>query len=251
MVIFMLPPNAWPDSSAFTESKRISHLIVSDFKDYYSLSNFGKVGIGLCFAGIIANTDADENIQDWVQDSVVDDDTDDFSKAVKNIGSWKRVTPVYLGFAASGYLFKNEGFMKGTGTWGGKTFRALLVGMPSILFWQFALGAGRPSDGGDSKWHPGEDNNSASGHTFTGAVPFITAAKMTDNLYLKSLCYVGSTFTGFSRINDNQHYVSQTVLGWWLGYLAVESIDKTDKSNFQIAPLPVRDGFGITAMYRF
>lgn len=251
LIILAIPYNAWPESYFFAESKRVSRMIGSDFKDYYSLDNLGKVGMGLLFSGSIANTRADENFQDWVQDSVVSDDTNDFSKAVKDLGSWKQVTPIYLGIAASGYVFKHYGFMEVPGTWAGKTFRALFVGMPSILFWQFALGAGRPSDGEGSEWHPGEDNNSASGHTFTGAVPFLTAGKMADNVCLKSLFYIGSTFTGFSRINDNQHYVSQTLLGWWLAFLAVESVDKTDKQNIQVMPVPVQDGFGITVTYHF
>lgn len=251
ITLFFFSGFATSEQTLSDEAKKTGQAILSDFKDYYSLKNFGKVGIGLGVSGMIANTSADQNIRDWFQDSVRDEDTDHFSGAVKNLGSWRRVTPLYAMLAASGYLFDNVSVMRETGTFGARTLRAFLVGMPSVLFWQFSLGAARPSDEKDSKWHPGEDNNSASGHTFTGAAPFLTAAKMTENVYLKSFLYLGSTATGFSRINDDQHYFSQTVLGWWLAFLAVESVDKVNKSRVIVTPLPVHDGLGIMATWNF
>lgn len=39
--------------------------------------------------------------------------------------------------------------------------------------------------------------------------------------------YVGSGMAGLSRINDNHHYTSQVVLGWWIAYLAARSVNRT------------------------
>jgi len=250
-IIFFVVCNAWAESEKPSYSNQVKENIFSDFKHFYSLKNQAFIGIGIAGAGIIANTSADENVQDWVQDSVVSEDTDDFSKVVKELGSWKKMTPVYLGLYGLGKIFEDTKIGKNTGSWSSETFRGLLVGMPSVLLWQITLGAARPSDEEDSKWHPFEDNNSASGHTFTGAVPFLTAAKNTDNIYIRSLLYLGSTFTGFSRINDHQHYLSQTILGWWLAYSAVESIYKTEKKRFTVMPIPVKEGFGAMVTFRF
>lgn len=237
------PPSGW-----FNDAKQT---VFSDFKNYYSLKNCGLLGVGLLAGGLMANTDMDENVQDWFQDDIVNEDTNDFSRAVKDLGRWKTMMPVYLGIMGIGKIFENTGVGSATGEFATDTFRGLLVGMPSVLLWQIVLGAPRPADGEGSEYDPFENNHSVSGHTFTGAVPFLTASKMTDNLFLKSFCYLGSTFTAFSRINDNQHYLSQTLLGWWFAYLAVESVHETDKKNMEILPLPVADGYGIMVSIHF
>jgi hypothetical protein len=233
------------------EAKKAGLAILSDFKEYYSLTTLCKTTIGMGVSGIIANTEADEDIQEWVQDDVRSEETDHFSKTVKELGNWQRVAPLYLALAASGTLFNGNGFMRETGGFGEKSFRALLVGMPAVLFWQFSLGASRPSDQKESRWHPGEDNNSVSGHAFTGAVPFLTAARMSGDPYLKSFLYLGSTATAFSRINDDQHYFSQAILGWWFAFLAVESVDRMNKNQITFSPMVIDDGFGIVGTFIF
>jgi hypothetical protein len=42
-----------------------------------------------------------------------------------------------------------------------------------------------------------------------GSLPFITAAKMTENRGYKVLFYAGSAIAPLSRVNDNAHYPSQ------------------------------------------
>ncbi len=142
------------------------------------------------------------------------------------------------------------------GEWGQRCLRATLVGVPPLLILQRGLGASRP-DENDSHWRPFNDSNGVSGHNFMGAVPFIVAAKMTDKPYLKYPLYMASTLCGLSRINDDKHYFSQIVLGWWLAYLAADSVFKTEKEKEQkltIAPmfLPGKGGGGgIIVTYRF
>ncbi len=86
-----------------------------------------------------------------------------------------------------------------------------------------------------------------------GAVPFITAAKMTDNPTIKAFLYLSSTLCGLSRINDNAHYFSQSALGWWLAYLAAISVGetKTEKRKIVFAPVFISDGAGVAARVRF
>jgi hypothetical protein len=72
----------------------------------------------------------------------------------------------------------------------------------------------------------------------------LTAAKMTDNPFLKYPLYVGSTLTGLSRINDNKHYFSQAVLGWWIAFLAVNSV-----AGKKVVFAPSTDGIGILVYF--
>jgi hypothetical protein len=126
------------------------------------------------------------------------------------------------------------------------------VGAPPMLFFQSALGASRPEEG-DSHWHFFEDNNAVSGHAFMGAVPFLTAAGMVKSPVLKAFLYCGSTLPALSRINDDAHYFSQAALGWWIGYLAASSIERTEthKQSVTIAPVPVRSGLGVVVSFDF
>ena len=76
---------------------------------------------------------------------------------------------------------------------------------------------------------------------------------MTENSYLKYFFYLGSMLTGWSRINDNSHYFSQTALGWWRTYLSGTSIGEgeTEKKKVVVAPAPVADGVGFAIVLVF
>jgi hypothetical protein len=114
------------------------------------------------------------------------------------------------------------------------------------------LGSGRP-DRHDSHWHPFRDVHGISGHTFTGAIPFLTAAAMTDNPWLRGALFLGSFATGWSRIHDDRHYLSQAALGWWVAYLAVRSVDQTqdEQRSLLVAPTVFPDGAGVAVQVRY
>jgi len=64
-----------------------------------------------------------------------------------------------------------------------------------------------------------------SGHAFVGAVPFLTLAKMAENQKpLQVLAYALSVLTAWSRVNDNAHYTSQAILGWYMAYESVDAV---------------------------
>ena len=118
-----------------------------------------------------------------------------------------------------------------------------------MLGLQLLTGAGRPDETHESsEWQPFQDNNGVSGHSFMGAIPFMSAAKMTDNLWLKGSLYAASTIPGISRINDDRHYFSQVMLGWWLAYLAESAVDHSHNPNanqrFFVCPNPGGIGVG-------
>jgi hypothetical protein len=210
--------------------------IKDDYKNFYlSKNSLIQLGIGIGCAGILANTSMDGDIQEFYQDDVRSDATDDLSKVLKVPGEFFITPPVLLG---TYLLFKESS----AGEWASKSLRALIVGAPAGLLLQRVTGASRPSEG-DSKWRPFHDANGLSGHAFIGAVPFITAAKMNENPYMKGLLYGLSFLPGLSRINDNQHYFSQSALGWYLAYLSCNAVEKTNIRNetkFAILPFSNR-----------
>ncbi|MDY0166212.1 MAG: phosphatase PAP2 family protein [Thermoguttaceae bacterium] len=115
---------------------------------------------------------------------------------------------------------------------------------------QFLLGASRPGETDyRSQWKPFDDTNAVSGHAFIGAVPFLTAAEMTENLAARAFLYVGSACTAWSRVNDDAHYLSQVILGWYMAYLACRSVEATgeDMQTLSLVPLagPELSGLGL------
>ena len=119
---------------------------------------------------------------------------------------------------------------------------------------QRATGASRPDKSDDgSRWKPFNDSNGVSGHAFIGAVPFLGAARMSSNRLLRYGLYVASTLTAWSRINDNDHYTSQAILGWHLAWEAVKAVSESNENNkeLKVYPLLLNDGVGIQVSKQF
>jgi len=250
MLVF--PSGTMANKEITGEISEIKYTVYRDYKCFYSKDNLRSLAIGIGLAGVLANTSIDGEIQDCVQEYLRNDDTDNLSESVKPFGEGAITIPLYVGAALFGELTKDIRLGSATGEWGERSLRAILVGAPPMLFLQNAIGASRPKED-DSHWRPFNDNNGVSGHSFMGAVPFITAAKMADNTYLKYSLYLGSMLCGWSRINDDCHYFSQAALGWWVAYLAASCTERTEKERKRvvIAPAPVADGMGIIAVFRF
>lgn len=222
IIIIAVPCIASAQSNGFGKWKDD---FASDYKKFYSWSSLSKLALAMGFAGFYANTSFDQDIQDCYNDCIKCKTTDNISKVVKPFGDGLITVPVYLMAILIGELEKDTKFGSMIGKWGQGCSRAILVGSPPVLIFQVILGASRPNEDNGSHWHPFKDNNGVSGHSFMGSVPFLTAAKMTKNHFFKYSFYAASTLTGLSRINDNKHYFSQFILGWWMGYLAVNSVD--------------------------
>ncbi|MDL1957162.1 MAG: hypothetical protein LWW95_08990 [Candidatus Desulfofervidus auxilii] len=145
----------------------IKDTVYQDYKNYFTGNG---LGISLIIAGVLANTSIDREIQEWYQNSLRSNDTDNFSKIIKPLGDGRKTIPVYLGTALLGEIFKNTKLLSITAEWGRKSTRAILTGVFPMLFFQRALGASRPEEN-DSHWRICEDNNGVSGHSFMGAIP--------------------------------------------------------------------------------
>lgn len=220
--------------------------IKNDYENFYlSGDNLFALGAGIAGAGILANTSFDREVQKSYQKNIRGGTTDTVSQIARVPGDVFIAAPLLLG----AYLAGSD---HPVGLWAQKSLRAMTVGIPSALIIGSATGASRPAEG-DSKWsRPFERDAGLSKHAFIGAVPFITAAKMTDEQYAKFILYGLSVLPGLSRINDNKHYFSQAALGWYLAYLSCNAVDKTDvKKGLRFGIIPATNGGLLTVSGTF
>lgn len=241
--------NSYEYKALFSATNWWQH-IKKDYVNFYTPPNLyyflGTVSIGAGFAF----THADQYIaNDW-QTHI----RSPFTNRVSNIA----VLAGYLSFALTyiaalglNALMPSLPYSSTIGLWATNTIRAGLVGLPLVGLFEAGLGGNRPSDPNpSSRWKLGKSGHAMSGHAFGGALPFLTAAMMTDNLALKYTLYAASTLTGLSRINGNQHYFSQVFMGWMTAYLAVSSVMRTNHQfiqnhNLAIYPIALPNGMGI------
>lgn len=201
----------------------------TDIKHYYECDTMLKFGLVLGGGAILANTAMDRNFQNWYQDDVRSGGTDNFASFWKTFGEGHIFIPAFACLGAAGAMMPDCRTGNFLADFGFRMTRAYLVGAPPMVFMQYALGASRPGETSHhSRWVFFDDTNSVSGHAFTGAVPFITLAQMTDNCWLKGGLYICSALPAWSRLNDDAHYASQCILGWYMAYMACSAITKTD-----------------------
>jgi len=228
-------------------------LSLEDFQRYYCrLDNLGELALGVGLAAPLANTPADNSIHKWYQKRMRTATTDAFADVFGWTGElWIAGAVGAEAWALAGNAGDDYSRDGGIFEWSNRSLRSMAVGTPSLLALYVTLGASRP-DTGDSRWHPFEDIHGVSGHTFYGAVPFLTAAEMTDNEFLKVPLFLGSFLTGWSRINNDRHYFSQVALGWWMAYLSVRRVDDTQAAHRAWTLVPTcGDGPGAGVLFRY
>jgi len=232
--------------------RRLARNIRSDYRNYYSWITMRDLLLGVAFASPLANTSLDDDFHGWYQRDVRSSGTDDFSAFWKTFGEGQIFIPAFAGLAVVGKMFEDRPLFGCAGEFGDRVTRGYLVGAPPMLFMQLMLGGSRPGeDFVESRWKPFEDNNGVSGHAFMGAVPFITAARMCQNPWAKGTLYACSTFTAWSRVNDDDHYLSQVCLGWWMAYLACRAVDDTQRRycGYELTPIATAEMTGIGAIW--
>jgi hypothetical protein len=226
--------------------------VKTDFGNFYwERSNLIKLGIGIAGAAVFANTGMDRYIRNKYQDDLRSNATDDATKPfnISANGITLVLAPAYLGAYGAGKWFDIPTLEE----WAQKSFRATVVGAPALLLLAAATGGDRPTEG-DSNWGAFNNFHGVSGHAYFTAVPFITAAKMSENPYQKAIFYGLSTLTGISRVNDDKHYFSHVALGWYLAYLSSAVVEKGDdrqerRMHVQLTPVP--KGIAITVQKRY
>lgn len=226
----------------------------ADFRRHYSLQPQIQVAIGFGVAGVLANTNADARIQEFFNDELSSDVGDDLADLFTGVGDLSMPLysfPVYLGAMWLGdYSDESE---SGLARWGADSMRAGLVGAPEVLVLSHVTGGNRPEEG-EPGWSPFDNDAGVSGHAFFGAVPFITAANLTDRRWLKYTLLVTSTMPGLARVYDDKHYFSQSLLGWWIAYVSASTIMHTnavEPSSLSVSAISYDDGAGVQFVYAF
>jgi len=237
----------WPECQDFAGQ------VWGDYKNYYTGQTGLELLAGVGVGAALANTSIDEHFDNWYQTHVRSSGTDDFAKVCKEFGNGQIVIPAFAGLALIGTMYDDTSCGSALGEFGVRVTRGYLVGAPPMLLMQRALGSGRPGETSDgSAWRPFADSNGVSGHAFMGAMPFITAAQMTENPWTKGCLYSLSVLPAWSRVNDHDHYLSQAVLGWWMAYLAASAVNRTDLANQDVTlePWVTPDGAGVALIVR-
>jgi hypothetical protein len=229
-----------------------------DERNYYTWDTAIGVGLGVSATAALAETSMDQHFRNWYQDDVRSAGTDGVAKFVKNFGEGGYMIPGAISLMVAGELLDQYPLAGELGNYGERITRAYIVGALPFLTLQYGLGAARPDWGiaNASQWRPFQNSYgvSASGHTFISSIPFLTAAEMVDNPLLIGAFYIGSTVTGWSRINDDAHYLSEVVLGWTMGFVAVHAVNRTEteqKSSFSMAPVVSPDMTGVGFNFRW
>lgn len=226
-------------------------LALADCGNFYTCNTLVKYLLGLGVTAIPANTAMDEHFHNWYQDDVRSSTTDGIVDVIRPFGRGQYMIPAMFGVATIATCFDDTPTGNVIADWGFRTTRGFLVGAPTLLFTQFLIGSKRPneSDHG-SYWAPFSSTHGASGDAFIGAMPWITAAKMTDSPWLKGGFYFLSTVPAWGRLNDDRHYLSQVILGWWIAYLSCDAVVKTERRNETItfAPVVAPDMVGLSVL---
>lgn len=216
--------------------------IAGDHRNFYSGESLTSLGYGLGIGAVMANTNFDSSARNHFQASVRSASVDEWYHALraqKELGNGYYTIPVFAAAWAAGSLLEGRPGAGNVGEWGERSIRGILVGAPPMLSMQYVLGASRPGESTSrSHWQPFQDNNGVSGHAFMGSIPFLTAAQMSEDRWLKAAFYAGSALVPLSRINDDDHFTSQAFLGWWFAFLATSAVEFTqsDDSHWTLSP---------------
>lgn len=226
--------------------------VVADVRHFYAPHNLLWLSGGVMAGAVMANTGFDEHlVRDSYLENVVLAPSDELYEGLhepKFLGDGYYTIPVFAVAAFAEPIVDDLPLGSETAQWGQRSLRTILVGGPPLLGLQYLTGGGRPSESNESsEWRPFQDNNGVSGHSFMGAIPFMSAAKMTDNVWLKGGLYVASALPATSRINDDAHFFSQAFMGWWLAYLAESAVDHSfdSSSSRRWQFYPSADGTGV------
>ena len=222
-----------------------------DWRHMYSPSSLTMAILGLGGAAVLANTEWDQKIQDWYRDRVRNVTSDDLADFFRPFGNGWYAVPVVLAASWLGPYF-HDGCGTTVGRWGDRCVRSYLVGAPLVLALQFGLGATGPNeDSTGSHWRLFNGDAAVSGQAFLGSVPFIQASMMAEGFWVKAAIFGLSSLSAWTRVNDDSHYLSQSLLGWWFAVLACEAVDLTDhhQRTFVVAPLAMNNTLGLGLVY--
>jgi membrane-associated phospholipid phosphatase len=193
----------------------------SHWRRNYGRRSFLRLGAALVAGAALAFSGTDEAVEDFHTGVLRSPATDRVSHVVNPFGErfWFLTWLLVAGIDA---WFRSGAFS----SWGRRNFEAMVVGLPALWTVQRGLGANRPSDPEPNpRWRPLADDNAASGHAFIAAIPWLNLARASGRVDVRWFSRAASTLTGWSRINDRKHYLSQVILGWVIAFNAVDAVN--------------------------
>jgi len=227
------------------QTKTIVSDVINDYKTFYKPERLLRAASVFTLGAVIANTSIDPEIQDWHQSNIKSQGSDDLSGVAKLFGEKILIVPLAAAATAMQMSSTDNAF----GEWGQLTMRTYLVSAPAVGALQFLTGGSKPRDGVEATWRPFNDDNGVSGHAYVGAVPFLVLAKM-DQLtpIQQNLALFASGLSAWSRVNDDEHYFSQALLGWYMAWEAVDAVSSNGVNNnwVKVAPYTFGDGVGVS-----
>ncbi len=236
-------------------SDNVADDVSRDFRIYFSKSNLLTFGAFFLTAGIFANTGLDKTVQHHWDEDFHSNGTRDFFRGPKAVGGLSYYyVPIYFAVMGLGYYRDHTLFGNVMYHWGYRSLRTFLLGGLQTTILAPILGSGRPNRNEPSKWQPFKYTMGVSGHAHFGAIPFLTAAMMTDPPAARFALYIISTLPGISRIDSGSHYFSQVLLGWSIAFLSAKAVYQSDLERvptFQPYIYPRSEGVMVGACYQF
>ena len=252
--------NSLIDLDSFThkpEKLEVWERLARDQLNFYSKESVLGIGIVFGAGALIANTSADVQLQNHFQSSVRGASSDDwfeFLHSNKELGNGVYTLPVFGAAWLAKEVIDGPPMFESFGLWGERSMRGFLVGAPPLVLMQGITGGSRPHETAEgSEWNSFRDNNGVSGHAFMSSLPFITAAKLSDNPWQKTFWYTASSIGPLSRMNDNAHYPSQIGLGWAMAYISATAVHQTDtgKRGWTLVPQSSLTSSGVELQYHW
>ena len=257
--IFSLPMTTYAKENNEPKTENINYVdgVIKDYSQFYTLDTFIDLSFAFAIAGTMAHSSVDEEVQSWYQDDIRSSTTDNIASVAKVFGEKELMVPLAIGlFSLPWYtpVKHDSSIVK----WSNNMMRTYTLGLPIMLTSQKVTGSSRPDESeSGSEWRPYRDVNGVSGHSFGGAVPFLNAAFMyEENSWQRNSLLFASTLTGWSRVNDNSHYFSQALLGWYIAYKTTQAIFKTNdkhdtKNSYNVYPVITHEIIGLQVAYRW
>lgn len=228
----------WPTPGPRRRGRALLRHTGPQWRRAYGRRAFLRYGVALGTAAVLAYSGGDAAFDRWHTRTLdpregrgggdqPPSSSDRVGAAVKPTGErWWFL--IWLVTALADWLWRSTPVSR----WGRENFEAMCVGLPSLWTLQRGLGANRPtSPDASPRWRPLQHAHSASGHAFIGAVPCWTLARRLDGTATRSILTAVGTVTGWSRLNDRKHYLSQVLLGWTVAWNAVDAVADTRRED--------------------
>ena len=198
--------------------------------------------------GLLTMAVVDGPVQDWSSNPDHGSQTaGDFASAFKYFGQWQVIAPVTGGILIAGLVTKKPGLVHSGLRVGASV---LLAGVLTGVF-KYSLGRVRPYDTNDVwDYKPFSGNTSMwSGHT---VLAFSFAASQAQEIHRPWATiglYTLATGTAWSRVYDNQHWVSDVAIGAVVG-IASAKLATGRWTIFGLrAPVPLATPNGLGVMW--